>query len=185
MSRPTKTSLTHPLEIHAVAAGAGVIGMTLCPGKVQPLAATGPWDRDLVLDMDAIARFGASILVTLMEAHELKTAVAPEAIRDAAHARGIRWLHLPIVDLKVPNAAFERAWRDAGKSVRGALRNGAKVVVHCRGGRGRSGLLAARLLVELGADPETAIRDVRAANPLAIETIVQEEHVRGCSAVEE
>ena len=185
MSRPVKTSITHPLEIHAVAAGAGVVGMTLCPGKVQPHAATGPWDRDLARDMDVIARFGASILITLMESHELATAVAAEAISDAARARGIKWLHLPIVDLNVPDAAFERTWLDAGKTVRRALRQGAKVVVHCRGGRGRSGLLAARILVELGMDPETAMSEVRVANPLAIETTVQEEHVRKCTVVDE
>ena len=51
-------------------------------------------------------------------------------------------------------------------------------MVHCRGGRGRSGLVAARLLVELGIGNEAAIKAVRAAQPLAIETPPQEAHVR-------
>ncbi len=184
MTRPVKTSLTHPLEIFAVAAGAGAVGMAMCPGKRQPYAATGPWARDLDIDMDAIAAFGPSIMITLMEGHELATAVPAEDLDRAAQARGIRWLHLPIVDFGVPDAAFERTWLSAGELVRGALRSGEKVVVHCRGGRGRSGLLAARLLVELGLQPEAAIAAVRKANPLAIETSIQEEHVRGCKAIE-
>jgi ADP-ribosyl-[dinitrogen reductase] hydrolase len=154
--------------------------MTMCPGKRQPHAVTGPWDRDLDTDMDAVAAFGAAMLITLMETHELDKAVPAARLRAAAQARSIAWLHLPIADLAAPDAAFERAWASAGKTVRDALRDGAKIVVHCRGGRGRSGLLAARLLVELGAAPADAIEAVRAANPLAIETAVQEEHVRAC-----
>jgi ADP-ribosyl-[dinitrogen reductase] hydrolase len=184
-SRPVKTSLTHPLQIYAVKAAAGAIGMAMCPGKVQPRAATGPWDRDLDIDMDAVAAFGATIMITLMEMHELDAAVPAARLRAAAQVRGITWLHLPIVDLAVPDAAFEQAWLSTGKAVRAALRNGAKVFVHCRGGRGRSGLLAARLLIELGAAPADAIKAVRTSNPLAIETAVQEEHVKACEAVAE
>jgi ADP-ribosyl-[dinitrogen reductase] hydrolase len=173
-----KTSLTHPLEVHGVATGAGRLGMCMCPGKRQPHAATGPWDRDLLLDMDAIAAFGAAMLITLMESHELENAVPVTALAAAAEARGMGWLHLPIVDFGAPDESFEQAWRTHGPAVRGALRAGKNVVVHCRGGRGRSGLLAARILVELGEDPQAAIAAVRASNPLAIETSVQEAHIK-------
>ena len=177
-TRTGKTSLTHPLEVYGVAAGRGRLGMCMCPGKRQPHAATGSWDRDLALDMDAVAAFAAAILVTLMETHELDNAVPTEELAAAARARGMDWLHLPIVDFGAPDEAFERAWRTHGKTVRDALAAGRNVVVHCRGGRGRSGLLAARILVELGEDPDTAIKAVRASNPLAIETPVQEDHIR-------
>jgi ADP-ribosyl-[dinitrogen reductase] hydrolase len=58
------------------------------------------------------------------------------------------------------------------------LKRGGSIVAHCRGGRGRSGLVAARLLVELGWEPEDAIGAIRSANPKAIETPAQEAHVR-------
>lgn len=64
-----------------------------------------------------------------------------------------------------------------GEGLRSRLRNGFNVVVHCKGGLGRAGTIAARLLVELGADPEGAIRRVREARPGAIETLEQERHV--------
>ncbi len=39
-------------------------------------------------------------------------------------------------------------------------------------------MIAARLLVESGVEPETAINRVRAAHPAAIETRPQEEWIR-------
>lgn len=180
-----KTSQTHPLEIHALStSGGGCIGMTLCPGKRQPYAVTGPWNRDLEADMDAIKAFGAKTLVTLMETAELADAAVPaEVMKAAAHERSINWLHLPIADFGAPDAVFEAAWRKYGPAVRTDLENGARIVVHCRGGRGRAGLMAARLLVEMGAEPNEAINMVRAANPLAIETVTQEDHIKQCRRV--
>ena len=48
---------------------------------------------------------------------------------------------------------------------------------------GRAGTVAARLLVELGASPDDAVRRVRdARSPYAIESTLQEAHVARCSA---
>jgi ADP-ribosyl-[dinitrogen reductase] hydrolase len=67
-----KTSTSHPLRIDEVNIPGchGRIGMTACPGKKQPDAASGRWDRDLEPDLLAIKTWGASILVTLMEEKE-------------------------------------------------------------------------------------------------------------------
>ena len=59
------------------------------------------------------------------------------------------------------------------QEIRTLLRGGEDVLVHCKGGLGRAGMIAARLLVELGMDPEQAIRDVRRARKGAIETSSQ------------
>ena len=57
------------------------------------------------------------------------------------------------------------------------------MLVHCKGGLGRAGTVAARLLVELGASPDDAIRRVRDARSRhAIETASQEAHVARCAA---
>jgi ADP-ribosyl-[dinitrogen reductase] hydrolase len=179
-TRPVKTSHTHPLPIAAVPTpGGGVIGMTLCPGKRQPEAVTGPWDRDLAQDLEAIRAFGATTLVTLMETHELVGAQVPaEVMQKAALSAGLTWHHWPIVDLAAPTEAFERLWSAEAPLLCRTLHGGGKVLIHCRGGRGRSGLVAARLLIELGAISADAVTTVRAAQPLAIETAAQEEHVR-------
>lgn len=69
------TSVSHPLQIAEVQPfnGAGRIGITFCPGKVQPGAMSGSWNRDLGLDLDAIAGWNAATVVTLIEDHELET----------------------------------------------------------------------------------------------------------------
>ncbi len=59
------------------------------------------------------------------------------------------------------------------------LRKGRDVLVHCKGGLGRAGTIAARLLIELGMEPATAIDRVRAVRPGAIETPEQKQYVLG------
>jgi ADP-ribosyl-[dinitrogen reductase] hydrolase len=87
------------------------------------------------------------------------------------------WFHLPIADVSTPNERFEQEWDVAGEKLRSLLRSRSDVLVHCRGGLGRAGTVAARLLVELGMEPTTAIASVRAVRPGAIETSDQEKFV--------
>jgi protein-tyrosine phosphatase len=61
---------------------------------------------------------------------------------------------------------------------RDGLKRGESVVVTCMGGLGRSGMIAACALVDVGASPTAAIASVRAARgPRALETSGQEELV--------
>lgn len=120
---------------------------------------------------------GGAALLSLIEEAETADVPAIAAIRAAAEAAHLVHRHLPIIDVTAPAAAFETAWAGAGRTARDLLRAGAGVAVHCRGGLGRSGTIAARLLVELGMDPAEAIGAVRAARPGAIETPDQEAHV--------
>jgi len=174
-----RTSDSHPLQIAFIETpGNGRIGMTFCPGKHDPMAMTGPWDRDMRTDIAAIADWGADALVTLMESHELDM-LGVSGLGDSALVHELDWYHLPIRDVSVPSTAFEVTWAEAGKTLRARLLDGQSIVVHCRGGLGRTGMVAARLLVELGEKPVTALQRVRAARPGAVETVEQEEYVLG------
>lgn len=172
-------SITHPLQIATVEVqpGYGSIGITFCPGKKDPRAATGSWDRDLDVDVAAIADWNAAAVITLIEDHEIEL-LKVERLGEVVRAYHIDWLHMPIVDVSTPCPKFEEAWRTLGGGVRERLRNGLNVVVHCRGGLGRAGMIAAQLLVELGVPAEEAIKRVRSARPNAIQTYEQERHVR-------
>jgi ADP-ribosyl-[dinitrogen reductase] hydrolase len=99
-----RTSLSDPLRINEISlAGGARLGLTLCPGKRQPQAQTGPWDRDLDADLSAIRDWGASAVCTLMEEHELHHLEVP-TLGDGGEARAMDWHFLPISDGKVPNA---------------------------------------------------------------------------------
>lgn len=166
-----RTSTTHPLEIADVCAGPakGRIGLTFCPGKQDKFAITGAWARDLSADLDVIAAWGARLVLTLVESAELAALNVPH-LGAEVRARGLDWRHLPIADYSVPTDVFERQWETHGRDIRALLRNGGSVLVHCKGGLGRAGMMAARLLVELGMAPQEAIRVVRGARKGAIET---------------
>ena len=183
MSR-ARTSRTHPLQIAAVRASAahGRIGITFCPGKHDPCASTGAWARDLAEDLDVIAAWGARLVLTLVEPDELLALKVPR-LGSMIEARGIAWRHLPIADFSIPCDVFEKQWHTHGLEIRSLLRGGADVLVHCRGGLGRAGMIAARLLVELGMAPDDAIREVRRVRRGAIETTSQLALVRRTVAI--
>ncbi len=62
--------------------------------------------------------------------------------------------------------------------VRERLLSGEDVLLHCRAGLGRTGTIAARLLVEFGHDPESAIAAVRRARQGTVENAEQADYVR-------
>ncbi len=172
-----RTSLTNPLQIYRLnTPAAGDIGLTFCPGKYDAHAMTGAWSRALGLDLGAIRDWPAHALLTLMEAHELDLLRVP-TLGEEALGLGLEWTHLPIVDGSIPSAAFESQWADAAERLLGHLEAGSNVVIHCRGGLGRTGLLAGMLLVDLGVEPGEALRQVRAVRPAAVETEEQEQYL--------
>jgi ADP-ribosyl-[dinitrogen reductase] hydrolase len=175
-----RTSISHPLQIAVVTAGRefGRIGITFCPGKYDPHGMSGAWDRDLMLDLDAISDWGAAAVVTLLEPEELML-LRVESLGQEVLRRNMLWFHLPIVDVSIPSEKFEQEWDVAGEELRSILRGKLDVLIHCRGGLGRAGTIAARLLIELGIEPKKATASVRAARPGAIETSEQEEFVPG------
>ena len=183
----THTSENDPLRIAEVRPRPdhGRIGITPCPGKKDDHGMSGRHDRNLTVDLDAVRDWGAAAVVSLITDDEFGL-LSVRALGDEVRARHMTWLHLPIRDGHPPPAdTFESAWKHAGAYVRSLLQSRFDVLVHCRGGLGRAGTVAARLLVELGARPADAIREVRRVRPGAIETAGQERHVEGCRPPDE
>lgn len=175
-----RTSQTDPLQIAELRVGGagGIVGITLCPGKQGDSVYGRPWKRDLAADLAAIAAWGACAVVTLIEDHEFEMLGVPSLGR-AVTAAGMTWHHLPITDVRPPDARFETLWRATGPALHGELRAGRRFVVHCRGGLGRAGTVAARLLIETGVAAGDAVNRVRAVRKGAIETSGQEAYLMG------
>jgi protein-tyrosine phosphatase len=71
---------------------------------------------------------------------------------------GIGFRSLPIPDLDVPDQSSQ-AERLVGE-MDATLSQGKNILIHCRQGVGRSGMMAAALLVESGLSPSEATRRV-------------------------
>lgn len=148
--------------------GGGTLGLMALPGRPP---------RDLVADLAAIRAWGATMLVTLVQPEEFERYGVGDFAAQVARS-GLVWRRFPIPDMATPGEAFAVAWRAQGEEVVAALRAGARVAMHCVGGLGRTGTIAARLLVAFGAEPDAAIAAVRAARPGSIETAAQAGFVR-------
>ena len=172
-----RNSLTHPIRVEALPVSSGMLGLTFCPGKHGDSLTGLPWSRDLDVDLAALRDWGAGLVVSLMERHEFDLLRVPD-LPEEIIAHGMDWGHLPIVDQGVPGAAFRMAWPRVLADVLRRLRSGSSVILHCRGGLGRTGLVAALLLIESGMKPVAAIQQVRRVRPGAIETDAQERFVQ-------
>jgi ADP-ribosylglycohydrolase/protein-tyrosine phosphatase len=162
--------------------GKGALGLTHCPGSCQSEGSAGLPRPDLAMDLASIRAWGATVLVTLIEPHEFAQ-MRVEYLGEMAEAEGLEWHHLPIPDMDVPDWRFGTRWFYSGLRLRRLLRQGGRVVLHCKAGLGRAGTIAAHLLVELGMPPAEAVSQVRRARPGAIQTRAQEEHVQRVTKV--
>ena len=134
-------------------------------------------------DLEQLQRAAPALVIALNEPVEFARLGIPDFKAQLVRS-GLAWRHVPIPDATVPGAAFESAWRIVGAEARAALRAGELVVLHCRAGLGRTGTVAARLLVEFGARPDDAIDAVRRVRPSAIVTRAQEAYVRAIHPLE-
>ena len=173
----SRTSISHPIRVAELSVGNGVLGLTFCPGKHGNSLFGEPWARDLSLDLSALDAWGASALVTLMEPHEFDLLRVSD-LGTMTERAGMDWIHLPIPDVSIPGQEFPWIWSNLTKSLQRRLKDGEKIILHCRGGLGRTGLVAGLLLLDMGWDTETAIKRIREVRPGAIETAEQEDFVR-------
>ena len=180
-----RTSTSHPLRIDWVQPkqSTGLVGMVLCPGKTDH-GATGFWERDLDMDLKVASNEGASIIVSLIEDREFELLQVPD-FGEAVVRQGMKWLHLPIPDQQSPDDDFETDWFcRSGREIKQSIDDGHNILLHCRGGLGRTGTIAAKLLFEYGEHPERAIDLVREARgdeyarKNTIENNIQEGYIR-------
>ncbi len=118
------------------------------------------------------------MLVSLMEEHEYRGYGIPE-LYERNEFDGIRVRRFAIRDMDISREAESEQFEEMVREVIDHLERGQNVAVHCRGGLGRTGTVAACVLVALGQHAaDEAIGAVRAARKGTVQTEEQEGFVR-------
>ena len=113
-------------------------------------------------------------LVSLVEVHEFDQFISYPKFEEKIGKRNFSWFFHPLKDMTAPDEIFRERFFETQLHLLENLRSGKKIAIHCKGGLGRSGTIAALLLRHLGFSAEKSIELVRKSRPGAIETEEQE-----------
>jgi len=154
----------------------GWVGLSMAPGR-RDLGTAGWFRRSLDRDLVDLLELGTTALVPLITDDEPLPIGIP-SLFSRAEAVGLEVLRFPFPDGGVPDDLWETIrFID---EICDRYRSGGRLVIHCRGGLGRSGTLGACVRLRLGLDltAEQAIASIRMArSPEAIETRGQAQFV--------
>lgn len=149
----------HPYSLFDAGGVTAKLIFTPCPGT-----------QEASLD-DALATLkaaGATAVITVMPDGELaENQVSDMGTRCAQ--QGLAWFHLPVADDSAPVDDFEVQWAAQQGEILARLKAGERIAIHCKGGSGRTGLIAASLLVSLGLPLAQATAQVQALRPKALQ----------------
>ena len=134
------------------------------PGKLALSARPrgGDWLHDEIADWK---RSGIDVVLSLLEKTEEKE-MDLEKEAEAARAQGLEFSPLPIPDRQAPKS--EAQLTASLDQITKTLKNGKNVLVHCRQGVGRTGLIATCLLIRKGMSPGAALEKVTAARGVEV-----------------
>ncbi|MBQ4848232.1 tyrosine-protein phosphatase [Pseudoalteromonas sp. MMG013] len=147
----------HPYDTLSLDNGGQII-FTPCPGTK---------DATLQESVEILKSAGANALISVMYDKEL-TRYGAQTLSQVCMTQGIEWYQLPISDEAPPTDAFSTAWADYVPKIISLLNDQGVVVVHCKGGSGRTGLVVALLMHALGYDKLSAKNAVQRLRPKAL-----------------
>jgi protein-tyrosine phosphatase len=177
-NRPVITSETHPIPVDFLPQGVvrltGRIGMTFAPGKCN-FGRQVIWQRNLQKDLARLRQhYGTDVLVTLLEAEDFAQLQIPDLLSEA-QAQGMETRWFPIPDYGTPSSMQELI--ELVQFILVRAEQGQTIVIHCKAGLGRTGLVSAACLVALGCSVDGAFALVRKIRPGSVETPGQEAYV--------
>jgi len=179
--KPIYTSDNFPLEVDFVPESElylpelGAIGLCMAPGRSKNKK-KHEWKRDLGKDLDRIKEtYHCDVFVSLVQHQELIDVLIPTLFEEV-RIRGMELIHFPIKDKWIPNSMPKLI--DLVELIILRLKERKTVVVHCNGGKGRSGTLLVATLAGLGKKVDNAIKVVRKTRSGTIKNPVQIAYLR-------
>ena len=153
----------------------GQIAMTNVPGK-RPMSSKSIKKEDLKKDLANLRNhYNIDHLVCLLEPEELSILGIKNLLAQAQKTK------LSVEQFGIPDDGLPSSMQQFAAlvdSVITSIAAGNTVAIHCHGGKGRTGMLAACCLVQLGYSPDAAIALVRNIRPGTIEPAIKEDYVR-------
>ncbi len=105
---------------------------------------SGEWLEDEII---GLKQLGVDCIVSLIEQHEIIELGLVDEERLCLQ-NGIEYIHFPIADRETPTSI--KAFQNWAERLSTMVRNGDSIVIHCRAGIGRTGLVAACIMMHLG-----------------------------------
>ncbi|WP_425043142.1 protein-tyrosine phosphatase family protein [Primorskyibacter sp. S87] len=147
-------------KIFELPVGGGTLAFSAMPGS----------SGDYAADLQKILKWRPALVISMTTETENTNAGIGQIARDL---KDCMWVNFPVPDYGIPIGAADREWCGLGESARRHLHQGARVLVHCKGGCGRSGMIVLRLMIESGEALGPALSRLRVIRPCAVETEAQ------------
>lgn len=164
-----------------IAPFSATLALMACPGARALPAGDDAVRRTFRRDVDRLAASGVALVLSCLEAEELPLS-RPDAAR-VFEAAGIEWRLLPIPDMSAPDPELDCELQRLLTLAESYLGRGQRVAIHCKAGLGRTGMVAARLLMRQGCSASAAVAAVRAAHDkAAVETATQIDYLQRSAA---
>ena len=151
------TLQTHPHDTLPLAEGGKLI-FTPCPGTKGV---------SLEESISQLRQAGARAVISLTP-HTEMARLEVEDLPQACNKQGLDWFHLPVEDDSAPAAEFALGWAREREKILAILDQDGALAIHCKGGSGRTGLMAAIIMLERGIGLEQVISMVQRLRPKAL-----------------
>lgn len=146
----------------------GKVGLTIAPGRRD-------MNRNLIRDIEVIQNSKTDIILCLLTFEEMKQYGIDDLLAQYKKSN-LSVKHQPIIDGKITSVSETR---ELIQWLNSQLNQGKNILIHCAGGLGRAGSIAACFLKAQGYSAEEAINMVRKSrSPRAIETSLQENFIK-------
>ncbi|WP_163130847.1 dual specificity protein phosphatase family protein [Agarivorans sp. Alg241-V36] len=158
---------SHPIFAVDVSDNAQLL-LTPCPGTKGV---------DLSTSLQQLCYKNSPALITLMTKQELADNDLSDLPKTSV-THDMQWFHLPLADDTVPDEEWEAQFQTLLPRFLQLLNNGMNLTIHCKGGSGRTGLLAARIMLAMGFELDDAISKIKAVRPNAFTVPAQQTYIQ-------